>query len=251
MNNTLTELQAMRTNSLKSVLQDLYATGGTASSGNTNSATNGSDAYDDHVTIVYSDVSTVWSSERTWAALSDSDVNDFLLNGHNDFPNDATNVVFLVFQDEAEGGTTNQARYHSSTYNGNIQGNHSADIASLRSRINTLNSSNNNFYRGVLFQVDGLAAFKSYVQAVQNGTGNFSGTNGLSDLASGATNYLGFTYDIEDSNNDDANAPYKPGTTDRFDKWEYYYLYHVTNELKNLGFDEGGALGWPRILDDG
>ena len=250
MNNTLTELQAMRTNSLKSVLQDLYATGGTASSGNTNSATNGSDAYDSHVTIVYSDGGT-WSNERTWAAFSDSDVNDFLLNGHNDFPSDATNVVFLVFQDEAEGGTTNQARYHTSSYNGLIQGNHSADIASLRSRINTLNSSNNNFYRGVLFQVDGLAAFKSYVQAVENGTGNFSGTNGLSDLASSPNNYIGFTYDIEDSNNNDASAPYKPGTTDRFDKWEYYYLYHVTNELKNLGFDEGGALGWPRILDDG
>ena len=248
MNNTLTELQAMRTNSLKSVLQDLYATGNKESDGNTDSSTNGSDAYDDHVTIVYSDVSGSWNSERTWAALSDNDVNDFVANGHNDFPSDATNVVILVFQDEAQG--SQGANYHDSAYDGDIQGNHASDIASLRSRINTLNSSNNNFYRGVLFQVDGSAAFKSYVEAVENGTGNFSGTNGLSDLASGATNYLGFTYDIEDSNNNDASAPYKPGTTDRFDKWEYYYLYHVTNELKNLGFDDNGSLGWPKILDD-
>ncbi len=252
MNNTLTELQAMRTNSLKSVLQDLYATGNTEANGNTDSATNGSDAYDEKVNIVYYTTSGgTWSNERTWAAMSDNDINDFLVNGHNDFPSDATNVVFLVFQDEASAGTTS-ARYHGGSFSGNIEGFHSTDIASLRSRITTLNSSNNNFYRGVLFQVDGSTAFKNYVQAVQGGTGNFSGTNGLSDLASGSTNYLGFTYDIEDSNNNDATAPYKPGSsTDRFDKWEYYYLYHVTNELANLGFDDAGSLGWPRILDDG
>ena len=252
MNNTLAELNAMRTNSLKSVLQDLYATAGTQASGNTNPATNGSNDYDSHVSIVYSGSgSGNWSNERTWAALSDNDINDFLTNGHNTFPSDADNVVFLLFQDEASGGTTS-ANYHGGTFSGNIQGTHSTDIATLRSRINTIYASNNNFYRGVLFQVDGSTAFKNYVQAVQGGTGNFTGTNGLSDLSSGSTNYIGFTYDIEDSNNNDASAPFKPGSSsDRFDKWEYYYLYHVTNELKNLGFDSGGALGWPRILDDG
>ena len=157
-------------------------------------ATNGSDAYDEKVNIVYYTTSGgIWSNERTWAALSDSDINDFLTNGHNDFPSDATNVVFLVFQDEANAGN-NSANYHGGTFSGNIQGTHSTDIASLRSRITTLNYSNNNFYTGVLFQVDGSTAFKNYVQAVQGGTGNFSGTNGLSDLASGSTNNLGFTY---------------------------------------------------------
>ena len=55
MNNTLTELQTMRTGSLKGVLQDLYATGNTESAGNTDTTTNGSDAYDSHVSIVYCD----------------------------------------------------------------------------------------------------------------------------------------------------------------------------------------------------
>jgi len=261
MNNTLYGLREMQTNSLKSVLQDLYATGGTASSGNTNNATNGSDEYDSHVTIVYeddNDTSTKWQNERTWAALSDNDVDDFLANGHNDFPSDADNVVFLLFQDEAQG--SQGADYHDNPADGQIQGSHATDIATLRSRINTLNSSNNNFYRAVVFQVEPQAAntgFKNYLQAVQASSGNFGGTSGLNDYASGSTNYIGFTYDIEDAvvssgttlNN--SVAPYKPGsTTDRFDKWEYYYLYHVTKELKDLGFDNDGSLGWPIIKDD-
>ena len=260
MNNTLIALREMQTNSLKAVLQDLYATGGTASSGNTNNATNGSDAYDSHVSIVYeddNDNNTKWQNERTWAALSDNDVNDFLSNGHNNFPADADNVVFLLFQDEAQG--SQGADYHDNPADGQIQGSHATDIATLRSRINTLNSSNNNFYRGVVFQVEGAnnSGFKAYLQAVQGSTGNFSGTSGLNDYASGSTNYLGFTYDIEDavvssgSTLNNSVAPYKPGSSsDRFDKWEYYYLYHVTNELKDLGFDNNGALGWPIIKDD-
>ena len=99
-------------------------------------------------------------------------------------------------------------------------------------------------------QNGGVTNFKSYLTAVSTGTGQYTGSNGLSTLFS--NNTLGVVYDLEDSDNDDTNAPYKPGSsTDRFDKWEYYYLYHVTNELKNLGFDNTGALGWPVIKDDG
>ena len=252
MNNTLAELNAMRTNSLKSVLQDLYATAGTASSGNTNNATNGSDDYDSHVSIVYEEDNTnatSWNNERTWAALSDNDVNDFLTNGHNDFPSDADNVVFLLFQDEAN------VAYHDTTFSDaeSRTSTHNTDVASLTSRINTLNSSNNNFYRAVVFNVKqngGVTNFKSYLTAVSTGTGQYTGSNGLSTLFS--NNTLGVVYDLEDSDNNDSNAPYKPGsTTDRFDKWEYYYLYHVTNELRNLGFDNSGSLGWPVIKDDG
>ena len=252
MNTTLSELRDMRANSLKSVLQDLYATAGTASSGNTNNATNGSDDYDSHVSIVYEEDNnnaTSWNNERTWAALSDNDVNDFLTNGHNNFPNDADNVVFLLFQDEAN------VVYHDSTFSDaeSRTSTHNTDVASLTSRINTLNSSNNNFYRAVVFNVKqngGVTNFKSYLTAVSTGTGQYTGSNGLSTLFT--NNTLGVVYDLEDSDNNDSNAPYKPGSsTDRFDKWEYYYLYHVTNELKNLGFDNTGALGWPVIKDDG
>ena len=246
MNNTLTELETMRTGSLKGVLQDLYATGNTESSGNTDTTTNGSDSYDSHVSIVYNpNPSGTWSNERTFAALSDNDVNDFLTNGHNNFPSDATNVVFLVFQDEAN------AIYHPSDPTSEL----TADISSLRSRMVSLNQTNNNFYRGVLFQVDGNAQFRQLTLDVFNGTTPYDGNNGLSlfnSATSGVTTpYLTLINDIEDSNNNDATAPFKPGsTTDRFDQWQYYYTYQITLALDNLGFDANNALGWPKILDD-
>ena len=93
-----------------------------------------------------------------------------------------------------------------------------------------------------------LTNFKNYVQAVEGGTfSDFQGTGGLSDY----TDIIEFTYDIEDSDNNDANAPYKPGsTTDRFDQWQYYYLYHITDALNTLGFTPDGVT-WPVIEDDG
>ena len=51
MDNSENALQQMRNNSLKSVLQDLYATGETAGNGNTDASTNGSNAYDSHVIL--------------------------------------------------------------------------------------------------------------------------------------------------------------------------------------------------------
>jgi hypothetical protein len=45
-------------------------------------------------------------------------------------------------------------------------------------------------------------------------------------------------------------APNKPGTSDPFDQWQYYYLYWITNALNTLGFTPDGVT-WPVILDDG
>jgi hypothetical protein len=245
---TETELNTLRTGALKSTLQDLYATAGTESSGNTDSATNGSDEYDNKVTIVYGGQATgTWQNERTLAALSDNDVNDFLATStHNDFPTDASNVIVMVFQDEsspynAEGsGTT--APTPTANYN--------TDIADLRSRVSSLNSTNSGFYRGVVFNVTGYAQFGAFLQAVENGTGSYSGTSGLSDLMGGSTPTFSFAYNVQESDNNDANAPFKPGsTTDRFDQWQYYYLWHITNELNALGFTPDGAT-WPVIIDD-
>ena len=125
--------------------------------------------------------------------------------------------------------------------------------ASLDGKQNVINPGGLVTDRAVVFNVKqngGVTNFKSYLTAVSTGTGQYTGSNGLSTLFT--NNTLGVVYDLEDSDNNDSNAPYKPGSsTDRFDKWEYYYLYHVTNELKNLGFDNTGALGWPVIKDDG
>ena len=117
-------------------------------------------------------------------------------------------------------------------------------------------------YRGVLFQVDGNNQFRTLTQDVFNGNSPHAGTLGLSDFNSATsgvtTPYLTLINDVEDSilvqgttNLDNSVAPFKPGsTTDRFDQWEYYYTYQITLALDNLGFDDDGSLGWPRIIDD-
>jgi len=247
MANTEIELQTMRAGALKSTLQDLYATGGTEANGNTDPATNGSDEYDDKVTIVYG-ATGGWTNERTFAALSDNDVNDFLSTStHNSFPSDATNVIMMLFQDEssdygASGTGTTAPVTPTALYN--------TDIADLRSRVTSLNSTNTGFYRGVIFQVDGYAQFKALLEDVEQGNGNYQGTNGLSDMVGLPNPYFTINYDIEDSNNNDSQAPFKPGSsTDRFDQWQYYYLYHVTDGLNTLGFTPSGVT-WPVILDD-
>ena len=249
MNNSENALQQMKTNSLKSVLQDLYATGETAGNGNTDASTNGSSAYDSHV--ILRDQTYNWTDERTLAALTDPDVKDYISTGsQNDFPSDAENVIFMIFQDEANivyhGGSWSNTTTRTSTFN--------TDVANLRSRVATLNATNSTFYRGIVFQVDGNADFKTLMESVEGGTGVYTGTNGLSDLSTSGGTFT-FEYDIEDtigsSTPDDSQAPYKPAPlTGRFDKWEYYYLYHVTKALDNLGFDPNNSLDWPRIIDD-
>jgi hypothetical protein len=249
MDNSENALQQMKTNSLKSVLQDLYATGETAGNGNTDASTNGSSAYDSHV--ILRDQTYNWTDERTLAALTDPDVKDYISSGsQNDFPSDAENVIFMIFQDEANvayhGGSWSNTTTRTSTFN--------TDVANLRSRVATLNATNSTFYRGIVFQVDGNADFKTLMESVEGGTGAYTGTNGLSDLSTSGGTFT-FEYDIEDtigsSTPDDSQAPYKPAPlTGRFDKWEYYYLYHVTKALDNLGFDPNNSLDWPRIIDD-
>jgi hypothetical protein len=260
MNSTLAELQTMRTGALKATLQDLYATAGTEDEGNTDPATNGSNEYDNKVSIVYNPTPTGnWTNEQTLAALSDNDVNNFLnTNTHTAFPADATNVIMMVFQDEAS------AIYHDSRVSGSFNqvtevrtAQYDTDLADLRSRVTSLNSTNTGFYRGVVFHVEDAQAggtdypFKAFLESVEFGSGNYTGTNCLSDLMSGGSPTFVFEYDLEDSTNNDATAPFKPGsTTDRFDQWQYYYLYWVTSALNTLGFTPDG-ITWPVIEDDG
>ena len=118
------------------------------------------------------------------------------------------NVIVMVFQDEAstvyEDGTFDPVDPRTATYD--------ADMTTLRSR---LNSFPNNYYRGVIFQVEPASgtSFKDFIQAIQNGTGNYSGNNGLSNR--GEFNYK---YDIAD------------GETPQ------YYLDKIVEALTELGY---------------
>lgn len=190
MNSTLAPLQEMRNTILKAALLPLYE--------------NDEAAYNEKVQIVSH------SSERTLHMLN-------FLGGTAP----AGNVISLVFQDEAESVYTsaspswNSGSYPTSTYN--------TDINTLRKR---LNSFAENYYRGVVFQVQTLDLvtyeggdqiydnFQKLIPAIQNGEGQYAGVFGLSDRDEFAYKY-GVT----------------PGATSEF------YKDLIVNTLKELGYN--------------
>lgn len=180
MNSTLTPLQEMRDTLLQDALLPFY--------------NNDASLYNQRVNVVSN------GTERTLNML------DFT----GTYPEDADNVVSLVFQDEAN------PVYHQvpTDINATRTVQYDSDIAAFRANLDSFSPS---FYRGVIFQVDetgGATNFKQLVQAIQNGTGNYSGTNGLSDRTE-----IVYKYDIQDG-----------GTAQ-------YYLDQVTTALEELGFD--------------
>ncbi len=180
MNSTLSPLQTMRNNLLKEALLPLYD--------------NDEAAYEARVRVI-SD-----GSERTM---------DFL-NLQGETP--TGNVISLVFQDEAVSG------YHSSSVAWDSSTSRTAsfenDITEFRSR---LSSFPNNYYRGVIFQVtnnsNSGANFKSFIQAVQTGQGNYAGNFGLSDRSD-----IGYVYDVDDGNS------------------AQYYKDLIIDALRDLGY---------------
>lgn len=243
MSGTFTPLQTMVSGALKGVLQDLYATAGTEDEGNTDTATNGSDEYDDKVTI------TNDGSERSFSMIMNSD-----LTNNGNFPSDASNVIVISFQDESTpyGHGNGQGNTLAASPNTNV----TTDIASLRSSISTLNGTNSGFYRGAFINIDGYANFQAFMTEMRLGTTNgWTATNSnLADLSSGSNATFTYEMNIVDGPGNAQNttpAPFKPGsTTDRFDQWQYYYLYWITHSLNTLGFTPDGVT-WPVIEDDG
>ena len=108
-----------------------------------------------------------------------------MLNMEGDTPDG--NVIVMVFQDEA------QSIYHTSTINNNTP-TYQSDMSTLRNRIsNNFGTGNPNYYRGIIFQVEGSAAFKKFITAVKQGTSPYNGSNGLSTVDEVST-----VYDVKD-----------------------------------------------------
>ncbi len=142
------------TTNLRNLLQDFYATGATEANGNTDRATNGSDAYDSRV---------YWGNsrdERQIGMLANKGLGDTI--GPGGYYPDADNVVILAFGDESAGqGATND--YAMSSLNtggwGDRQNSTNTplvqDIASTRSFISTLETAagTTNIYRSKFFHV--------------------------------------------------------------------------------------------------
>jgi len=97
-------------------------------------------------------------------------------------------VINLVFTDE---NSPYNAGIENSTFNsGTRSGSYNTDIAALR---NVLNSApNSEYYRAIIFRVQGFNQFKDFLSAVFNGTNAYSGTNGLSDK----TNEVSWVQDV-------------------------------------------------------
>jgi hypothetical protein len=280
MDRTGVKLNEMVANSLKETIQPLYA----SNPESTDSALNGSDLYDSRVKVMYSDdANKEWglsntntdhnrANERTFLALSDVDVN-FMVTATNTGPWTKTalpadsngdpipeSIIIIVFQDEAQASSS---EVHDGYTPGNSWTINSAktdtfvqDINHLRSQTLNRNETNTGFYRGGIIQVKNDnnegTYFKNLIKAVENGTGVYGDGYNLSDMKVGTSQpYFAFRYDVEDEDQQgDANAPLKPGSsTDRFNKWEYYYLYHLTGILNDLGFTPPGET-WPKIKDD-
>lgn len=184
MNATLTPLQTMRDTILKDRLLPFY--------------NNDSDLYDASVVIQEVDGTTILNdnssaNERTLKMLDLLEID----------PPEG-NVIAMLFQDEAS------SIYHGATIEPRTA-TYDSDLVSLRSRLNSYASG---YYRAVIFQVDGQQGFKDFIEAVENGTGLYSGVNGLSDR-----NEFNFKYDIADG-----------GT-------EQYYLNQIVLALTELGYN--------------
>ena len=203
------------------------------------------------------------------------------------------NVVMFVFQDEASetidasaratgnGASSSEPPYEAADYpfytlsrnsptffdSRANSPNHSGDIKNLRRRVELLNENNPNFYKAAIFymrRADGREPtgddkmFREYLKAVQNGTGIYSGDNGLSDLSS----VFNFDYDTSKAKigeRRDAKfriekyfleAPLVPSEYSSFDGqrfsgWDDYYLFKITKSLLDLGFSNPG--GWPVV----
>lgn len=162
MNSSLAPLTTMKDGVLRNTLLPLYD--------------NDLAAYEDKVRI------RNYSNERTFNVL----------NLEGDVAPEG-NVIVLVFQDEAD------SIYQLGSNITPRRPQYNTDLAAFKSRLgNNFGTGNPNYYRGIVFQVDGNATFKTLMQAVE--TGNqpeyASTTNNLiSEVADGKVQ---FQYDTQD-----------------------------------------------------
>lgn len=174
MNSTLTPLQSMRDNLLKARLLPLY--------------NNDEEAYDAQVVVQN------FGDEQTFDQLQ---IGGATPEG---------NVIVLLFQDESNDYGVGIGQ----SFNGSRTATYDTDIAAFRTALAGYAA---NYYRAVIFQVEPYAGFKDFITAVKDGTGNYSGSNGLSDKTE-----IGYVFDVQD------------GGTD------VYYLNLVVAALEDLGF---------------
>ena len=165
-------------NTLRAVLQDFYATGQTELQGNTDSSTNGADAYNSHVYLL------IENSEKTWAMLANSsslqfrNSSDTVLSSSRtgfdtasgkDFE-DADNIITMVFQDEstpyAASGSWSISGYRDTTGGAT----HKADLDAYKAAISGTPSGTNVYGHVFHLANSNYAGLKPFLQAVETST---------------------------------------------------------------------------------
>ena len=153
MNSTLSPLQSMRNTILKNCLVQFF--------------NNDGDLYDTNVTVNnFSSKSS--GMERTL----------FMLNTMGS-SGSITKVINLVFQDEASPYNADSRSFNTNSRTSQYD----SDLASFRTALG--NAATSDYYRGIVFRVNTGSGrydgFRQFLEAVDQGTGAYSGTNGLSD----------------------------------------------------------------------
>jgi hypothetical protein len=180
MQSTLAPLEIMRNVTLKNCLLPFY--------------NNDSAKYDSMVTVT----SIVTERPLNWfLTTSGSTAN-------------VSKVINLAFTDESTPYGAGQGQ----TFNSNIRTpDYSVDINLLRTLLNSV--PNSEYYRAVIFRVQGYNQFKDLLSAVFNGTNAYSGTRGLSDK----TNVVTWVQDVTEGSN------------------AQYYTNQVVAAINSLGYN--------------
>lgn len=121
-----------------------------------------------------------------------------------------TKVINIVFQDEAN------ASYHASLTSFNPET--EAPSEKFQQDINALralyNSKPEDYFRSVIFQVKGSNAWASFLSAIENGSGLYTGPNSLADLS----NQIKIKYNVTNGSEPD------------------YYANQIVTALNELGY---------------
>lgn len=169
---------------------------------------NDSDWYDAHVSTIQTDNSND-PGERGLAYLANSSTTPPLAKGTA--PGGSNQVIIWISDEMTEYGAGNGDTFTPSTPR---TADYNTDLAMLRDYIDDLPAG---YYKGGFIHIkyNLETAAKDFIQTILSGQGNYSGTNGLSDLA----NNFAAVYDYD------------------ADQSAAYYLDAITDVLNALGFE--------------
>ncbi len=221
----------------RNLLQDFYATGGTESSGNTDSATNGADRYDTHVKFGWDQYATEGNGERQIQYLAN--LGNPINTAAGQLFESASTVVIMAWGDESDNwyysnaGTGTLFTDPTSSFGLRVAN----DVAEVQQFITTseTNAGSNQIYRGIWFSVGNNTPYRQIGEGLQNGispnsqfTGTWTDADLLTAQSSGSPTRIQYAGQSGDTN-------YPTGITAN-NTTAGYYRGVVLAKLQDSGF---------------